>query len=273
LIVRAETPLLDAALRRAQAIEAEQRREMRAEAEPSVAALAPAPAPAPFPVQAAELTVGKVETTAAPPVARGKPADPPRDAAVQRATAEAPAGMSDADRAKLWSACVDLVDRLPADLSAAAVPALLPRAVAMLAPAASPSEPAPPTDEATPPFRIDVVRLCRRIRGFGAFETMDLQALKAGRQVLIYCELSGLTYRREGDDFVSHVATRVELIDARDGSRAWEAEGNSEERCPSLRRDSFVSTRVNLPATIRLTHADALSQQAATAELAVTIRR
>ncbi|MDR3619735.1 MAG: hypothetical protein P4L85_10330 [Paludisphaera borealis] len=263
-IAPADTPLLDAALKRAQAIDAEQRLLMRAEAEP------PAPVPAEM----------KVKTAALPAVVKKPDAKPPSDAAVKLASAEEPAGPTEVDRAKLWNACVELVDRLPADLSAAAVPAMLPRAVALLAPVTTTSEPAPPPRREPSAFGINAVELCRNIQGFGSFETMDAQTLKAGRQVLIYCELARLHYERQGDEFVSHVATRVELVDARDGVKAWEVLGEAEDRCHSLRRDSFVSTLVTLPETIvpgaytiRLTQTDTLAQQSATAEMAVTIGR
>lgn len=270
LIAPAQTPLLDAALRRAQAIEAEQRLLMRAEADP------PSPVPA-------EL---KVKTAAFPAAAKKSDVKPQRDDAVRVASTEEPVGPTEADKAKLWNACAELVDRLPADLSAAAVPAMLPRAVALLAPAlpapaATTSEPVPAPRQEPSAFGISTVQLCRKIQGFGSYKTMDSQALKAGRQILIYSELAGLSYQRQGDDFVSHLATRVELVDARDGAKAWEVLGEeAEDRCHSLRRDSFVSTVVTLPETIvpgaytiRLIQTDTLAQQSATAELAVTIGR
>jgi hypothetical protein len=167
----------------------------------------------------------------------------------------------------------------------------LPKAVALLAPApaaepglkadAEPEASAPPPREEPPAFAINALQLCRNIQGFGAYETMDAQSLKAGRPVLIYCEPAGLRYERDGDAYVARVSTRVELIDPRDGSKVWDVAGDPvEDRCQSRRRDAFVGTRLNLPEsiapgayTIRLIQTDDLAQQSATAEVAVTIGR
>jgi len=265
MLAPAETPMLDAALKRAEAIESEHRRIMRAEAN------------APDPSES------KVKAVAFATAAKKPADDPPRDDAVQRAGAEAPAAPPvTVDKTKLWNAAAELVELLPADLSAAAVPATLPRAIALLTPAATEREPGPAVSNRDEPatFGINAVQLCRKIHGFGSFEPMDAQALRAGRPVLIYCELAGLRYEQQDDEYVSHVATRVELIDARDGSKAWEDLGKAEDRCRRRRLDSFVSTLVTLPETIvpgpytiRLTQTDDIALQSATAELAVTIGR
>jgi hypothetical protein len=211
------------------------------------------------------------------PVDRGR-----RDEAVQRTSADAPAVAVGINKTKLWNTAAELVELLPADLSAAAVPAALPRAVALLAPTPA----APPEAEAAvspapapPPFALNAVQLCRAIQGFGSFETMDPKTLRAGRPVLVYCELAGLRYDERGGKYVSHVATHFELI-ADDGSKVWEVDGETEESCRRLRHDSFIGTQVNLPEnippggyTIRLTHTDSLAQRSATAEIAVTIGR
>ena len=255
LIAPAETPMLDAALKRAEAIEAEQRRIM-------LAAMKPTPKPKPEVKPEPE-----AKPAAAPAVAR--PSEPDagskRDEAVQLARFEA-AGV---DKTKLWQTAAELVEMLPSDLSAASVPATLPKAVALFAPATPGPEPAP--------FAINAVQLCRAIHGFGSFETMDSQKLRAGRPVLVYCEPAGLRYDQRDDEYVSHVATRVELI-AADGSKVWEVDGDAEDHCRRLRHDSFVGTQINIPKnvppgsySIRLTQTDVLAQRSATAEIDVTI--
>lgn len=306
----APTPMLDEALRRAEALERAQNEAMR-QVKHLVAAppeFVPEPEPdpvqlqAPPPGEAIILASAEVEVEAEPtPVSEPEPPAPLDPAAEWRdgvdrlkQLARESADRSDADdeaeeRARLWAARAELIDCLPDDLSAAVGPAVLPKAVALLADAAvgpdadastlsTEIETAVSTLEDRAPLGINALELCRRIDGFGSFETIDPQTLKAGRPVLVYCELVGLRYGQEGDEFVSRVVTRVELLRAEDGAKVWEIEGEAEDRSRRRRRDSYVSTLINLPETIepgayslRLTQTDEAAGASASSELAVVI--
>lgn len=302
----APTPMLDEALKRAEALEKAQEEAMR-----ELESLAtprpepkPEPEPEPEPIQfeapgpprdeavrpaSAEL---EIEIEAEAPV---DPATEWRDGVdrlrkLARESADRP-DSDDEERARLWAARAELIDCLPDDLSASAAPAVLPKAVALLADAAAGGdadasalsteiETAVSTLEERVPLGINALELCRKIDGFGSFETIDPKALKVGRPVLVYCELVGLRYGQEGDEFVSRVSTRVELFRADDGAKVWEVEGEAEDRCRRRRRDSYVSTLVNVPESIepgdyslRLTQTDVEAGAEASAELAVTIGR
>lgn len=300
----APTPMLDEALRRAEALERAQEEALR-----QVEHLAkphPEPAPEPQVVQleapprdeAIARASMEVETEAQPDPEPPAPVDPAaewRDGVdrlkkLAKESADRPdADDEDDERARLWAARAELIDSLPDDLSAAVAPAVLPKAVALLADAAvgpdadastlsTEIETAVSTLEDRVPLGVNALELCRKIDGFGAFETIDPQTLKAGRPVLVYCELAGLRYAQDGDEFVSRVATRIELLKAEDGSKVWEIEGEAEDRCRRRRRDSYISTLVNLPETIepgayslRLTQTDQTAGASASSELAVTI--
>jgi len=297
----APTPMLDEALRRAEALERAQEEAMRQvqslatphpEPEPE-----PEPPPAPPRDEAVARASAEIEIEAEPePPAPADPATEWRDGVdrlkkLARESADRPADSDDEERARLWAARAELIDCLPDDLSATAAPAVLPRAVALLADAAAGSdadaqalstgiESAVTKLEDRVPLGINALELCRKINGFGSFETIDPKTLKAGRPVLVYCELAGLRYGQEGDEFVSRVSTRIELLRAGDGSKVWEIQGEAEDRCRRRRRDSYVSTLVNVPESIepgdyslRLTQTDEAAGASTSAELPVTIGR
>lgn len=310
----APTPMLDEALKRAEAIEKAQQEAMRRLEALATPHPEPKPEPEPAPAPPPELEPIRPEAEA-PPTSPAPPRDeavqpavmeteapaPPTDPAAEwrdgvdrlrklaRESAERPEADDD-DQTKLWTARAELVDCLPDDLSAGAAPAILPRAVAVLADAAAGRDAdasalsaeiksAVSTLEERVPLGINALELCRKIDGFGSFETIDPQTLKAGAPVLVYCELAGLRYDREGEEFVSRVSTRVELLRADNGAKVWEVQGEAEDRCRRRRRDSYVSTLVNIPESIepgayslRLTQTDAGADASASAALAVTIQ-
>ena len=131
------------------------------------------------------------------------------------------------------------------------------------------------------PLGVSDLRLCSKVSGFGSFELLPAAALKAGQPVLIYCELTGLRYQARDTIFVSRLSSRVELISARDGARVWEQSlGEAEDQCRSRRRDNYVNYRITLPKTLlagdyrlRLTQTDLVANRSASAELPLTVTR
>lgn len=303
------TPLLDAALRRAEAAEEAQREVIReaqaairrpaAETEPE-----PTPAPEPAPQAAAEEppapapeppapTGIETQATVAPPgeatpppapeaVAppAQAPADEPRsDPAVRPASAEvevAPA-REEIDEDAIPPLPGFITDEEPLAPATATENQPKPEAPAV---AEAPESPPINKEEAAAGLTIDAVRLCRKILDFGSYEPLKDRTLRPGRSALVYCELGGLEYRPEGDEFVAKVATRVELVRPADGEKVWEVADSAVDRRPARRRDVYVGTMVTLPDavapgeyTLRLHQADATSGSTASAEIPVTIAR
>ncbi|WP_337177048.1 hypothetical protein [Paludisphaera sp.] len=271
------TPMLDAALRRAEAAE-EARREAIREAE-AAASRAPEPAvqpdPAPPPAEIAPPTMAPPADEPAPKV----------DPAVRTASDPVEVEVEDeetdeegAEAPPLASAPAEQSTAPPSPPAPTADPEPIPQppdAVA-LAVAAPPINKEGADDELT----IDTVQLCRKIVDFGNYEPLRDRTLRPGRSALIYCELGGLEYRQEGGEFVARVATRVELIRPADGAKVWEVADSAIDRRPARRRDVYVGTMVTLPDsiapgdyTLRLYQADATSGGTASTELAVTIAR
>lgn len=118
-------------------------------------------------------------------------------------------------------------------------------------PATSGGTPAQSRQEGPPALEIAALRLCARVKSFGSFEPMNPDALKPGRRVLVYCEMEGLEYQPSGDAFVSRLAAHLELRTGSDGRVAWEqALGIAEETCSRRRHDYFVSYNIEWPASL-----------------------
>jgi hypothetical protein len=108
-----------------------------------------------------------------------------------------------------------------------------------------------PTPAEHPSLEVAELRLCRKVIGFGSFETLDATALKAGHPLLVYCEMTGLEYEARGDDFVSRLASHIEIRSEGTGSVVWEqAPRTAEDVCRRRRRDYYVNYLIELPKTL-----------------------
>jgi len=141
---------------------------------------------------------------------------------------------------------------------------------------------APPSISLTDrvPFAIGEPRLCRKIHGFGSFDPMEDQGVKAGRPVLVYCELVGLRYQTQEKAYISRLSSKVELS-TKDGNRVWEQSlGEVEDVCRSRRRDNYLGCRLNLPESLapgeyrlKLIQTDLVARETASAEVPLSIVR
>jgi len=101
------------------------------------------------------------------------------------------------------------------------------------------------------PLGISDLRLCRRVFGFGSFEPLANERIKAGQHLLVYCELTGVQYDMREADFVSRISSRVEIKAAQGGPVLWKRElGDAEDVCRRRRRDYYVNYRVELPKSL-----------------------
>ena len=98
---------------------------------------------------------------------------------------------------------------------------------------------------------IGELRLCRQVFGFGSFEPLASERVKAGQRLLVYCELTGIQYEERGGDFVSRISSRVEVKPGNGGAVLWSKElGDAEDLCRRRRRDYYVNSWVDLPSTL-----------------------
>src|SRR5262249_49606548 len=103
--------------------------------------------------------------------------------------------------------------------------------------------------------------------------------VKAGQRLLVYCELTGMQYEEKCSEFVSRLASRIEIASVANGTTVWMQElGPAEDVCGSRRHDFYVNYRVDLPSSLptglyslRLIQNDLVGQRSASAEIPVEI--
>jgi hypothetical protein len=129
------------------------------------------------------------------------------------------------------------------------------------------------------PLEINKLTLCRKVLGFGSFETLPDIQVKASQRLLVYCELTGMQYEEKGSEFVSRLSSRIEIASVANGTTVWMQElGPAEDVCGSRRHDYYVNYRVDLPSSLpsglyslRLTQNDLIAHRSASAEIPVEI--
>lgn len=245
----APTPLLDAALARAQAMQ-------DAAVEPtSTGPVIALPEPPTFEATGeaprAEMPAPLALESAPPALADG-PANedmPSSDRPEARVPAEEDRGISAAELASpprsVATAPVAEDERPPAPEREAEDATARPAPPPDDASAPQPAEPGPNGSE----LAIVDLRLCRRVLGFGQVEGLDPSACRPGQTLIVYCEMAGLRYVPDGGDGVrSELEGRLELLGGAGDSPIWSKRlGTAEDRCPRARRDYYVSYRLTLP--------------------------
>jgi len=299
------TPLLDAALKRAEAVEQAHRQAIATRELPPSTEVASQPdmpskvlAAGPRksakddkePVRTFKLSSSGQAQVSTPSDAGLKPrSEPPRTTA-PRADPASRSGSGDV--ATVPPVRAQVVDWLASEAAKPANQALFQRAVNTIADAVKNSAKDDSTRSADirsavlaledrVPLCVSELRLCRKVSGFGSFEPLPASGLRAGQPFLIYCELAGLRYQARDTSYVSRLSSRVELISARDGTKVWEQSlGEAEDQCRSRRRDNYVNYRITLPQILpagdyrlRLTQTDLVANHSASSELPLTVTR
>jgi hypothetical protein len=105
--------------------------------------------------------------------------------------------------------------------------------------------------EALAPLRISDLRVCRKVVGYGHFETLDAASIRAGQPVIVYCEMTGLKYNPAPRGFRSQLASKIELYARGSDRPAWSQDlGTAEDLCRHRRRDYYVNYRLTFPASL-----------------------
>ena len=261
----ASTPLLDAALDRAEALQTTVAGEVakpadrphvlpvsatRRGTDPTDAPEAPIPelAPSPEPA-AAETTAPPPESiTALPdfsPAESSKPAPEPTPPPPAEPV-PAPAAPSEPSP-QAQAAPAPPAPATPDSLSSSAAPLGEGHAEAR------PETPEEPTEIAgAEALAITTLMPCRRVRGFGDVDAWGAPRVHPGQAFILYSELAGVGYEAAGDRYHSRVTASAELIPDGTTTPAWrETLGLAEETAPSPRRDYFVSYLITIPESLR----------------------
>ncbi|HEV3167919.1 MAG TPA: hypothetical protein VGZ22_28215 [Isosphaeraceae bacterium] len=286
------TPLLDAALARAQEQQQAILHELR---DPELGSIPVATAPAgnapvpPSPIgpEATPATTSGT-TEPPPPLAPGEPQTEPEASAVPHEPAPMPEGMPapvfvpgneepGAPPAPATQPGNDEIDRLPtwpwamSEKQAVSSSAASAPPVAQELPAEPLSVQLPPVESDEKPLAIADLRLCRRVLGFGNFEAVDTSACKAGQAVVLYCEVVNLRYEQNGSSYQSRLEGTVEVFSSAGGDPVWKQPlGAADDICSHPRRDYFVNYLLTLPETLppgsyqlRVTQRDSIANRTA----------
>jgi len=139
--------------------------------------------------------------------------------------------------------------------------------------------PTGPTREENSPLNVANLQLCRKVYGFGSFESVAGTTVRPGQRVLLYCEMTGLQYEGTDAGFASRLSSRVELRAADNETVLWEQElGIARDVCPRVRHDYYVSYRVTIPPSLpagphrlRVVQTDLAANRSASSEILLTI--
>jgi hypothetical protein len=135
--------------------------------------------------------------------------------------------------------------------------------------------------ESEVPLEVAVLKLCRKVNGFGDIETLEPATRRAGQPVVLYCEMIGLTYEPAAGQFRSRLAADLELIPPGTDTPAWSHSlGTVEDFCRRRRRDYYANYKFTLPENLpageyrlRIREKDLANERVATAETSLTIVR
>src|SRR5262249_48698438 len=112
-------------------------------------------------------------------------------------------------------------------------------------PSKSVAAPARADREDNPMLEIAALRLCSGVKDFGDIHPMTPDAIRPGRDVLVYCEMSGLEWEPCDKGFAWRLAAHLELRSGMEGRIVWEqALGTAKFEYHRRRHDNFLSYRI-----------------------------
>jgi hypothetical protein len=138
---------------------------------------------------------------------------------------------------------------------------------------------APAMADQVDPLAVAKLCLCRKIVGFGSYEPLTESVVKAGQQILLYCEMTGMRYDANDASFVSRLSSKIEIGSVGNGVFQWALElGPKEDVCASRRHDFFVNYKFSVPPglppgsyRLRLTQTDLIANRSTAAEIPLVI--
>ncbi len=105
--------------------------------------------------------------------------------------------------------------------------------------------------QASAPLVIDKLVFCRRVRGFGQFERLATNQFRPGDQVYLYAELHNLADRRIKDQYLTHLASTLEIRTADCRVVRTLPVQSVPDRSESMRTDHFTVIRFPIPADLQ----------------------
>jgi len=132
--------------------------------------------------------------------------------------------------------------------------------------------------QSSPPLNVANLQLCRKVNGFGSCEPLPGATVQPGQWVLLYCEMTGLTYEATDAGYLSRLSARLELRAPESETVLWEQElGIARDVCSRARHDYYVSYRLKLPRSLsagpyrlRIVQTDLAANHSVPSEIPVT---
>lgn len=103
-------------------------------------------------------------------------------------------------------------------------------------------------------LRIRNLTFCRKINGFGNYDSFPVDQFEAGQGVLIYSEIRNFkSIPTESGEFLTRIRSTIEIYRVEEGQQLVDrtAFDPTEDRSRTLRTDYFHSYRLDLPATLQ----------------------
>jgi hypothetical protein len=137
----------------------------------------------------------------------------------------------------------------------------------------------PPVADPVDPLSVGKLCLCRKVVGFGSYEPLTESRVKAGQQILLYCEMTGMQYEANDASFVSRLSSKIEIGSVENSVFQWTHDfGRKEDVCASRRHDFFANYKFSIPAglqpgayRLRLTQTDLIANRSTAAEIPLVI--
>jgi len=128
-------------------------------------------------------------------------------------------------------------------------------------------------------FQARGLAFCKRIRGFGNIDRVEVNTFGPGQPVLLYCEVEHFFSEPAPSGFRTRISTTLEVLDA-GGRVLWKQEiAAVEDESSEPRRDYFLTHRFRLPTelkpgvySVRLTLRDELANRNTSSGIALTVR-
>ena len=96
-------------------------------------------------------------------------------------------------------------------------------------------------------LRLDGVRFCKRVEGYGSITPFPRSDFRTGQEVLLYVQVHNISSQKEGNAYATELAGSYEVFDG-DGVRVASRELPLDKQEASFyRRDYFIAYRIYLP--------------------------
>lgn len=104
------------------------------------------------------------------------------------------------------------------------------------------------------PLVVRNLTLCRQIRGFGSVTPFESSRFQRRQPILLYSEVDHFATRHQDGVYRSYIRSEIEMV-SESGEVVWRHDfGTTEDSCAVIRRDYFLSHRLEMPSDLAPAH-------------------